>query len=68
MRPMPLSVIGLIEELEVQYPQRCKKPEETLEAHAHYAGSAALVTLLRARYEAINKAEQNELPKVLTKG
>lgn len=65
MRPMPYSVIGLIEELEVQFPPRCKTPDESLEAHAHYAGKVALINHLRDRYEAVNKAEQSELPKIL---
>lgn len=65
MRPMPHSVIGLIEDLETQFPPRCKVPDESLETHAQYAGKAALVTHLRGRYDAISKQEAGQLPKVL---
>lgn len=68
MRPMPHSVIGLIEELETQFPPRCKSPDETLEYHAQYAGKVSLVTHLRARYDALSKQEAGQLPKVLNQG
>lgn len=65
MRLLPNSVIGLLEELEADYPPKCKTPDESLEDHMLYAGSAALVSLLRARYEAGLKKEKKGLPTVL---
>ena len=65
MRLLPNSVVGIIEELEADYPPRCKTPDESLEEHMCYAGSVAVVTKLRARYEAGIKKEQRGLPKVL---
>lgn len=65
MRVLPNSVIGLIEELEADYPPKCKYLEESLEAHAQYAGKTDLVRLLRGRYEAELKKNVKELPKVL---
>lgn len=68
MQPMPNTVIGLIEALEVDYPPRCKTPSESLEEHSIYAGKVELIVHLRARYEAIIRAEQDELPRVLNQG
>jgi len=65
MRVLPNSVIGLLEQLEADYPPKCKDPDETLEVHAQYAGKVALVVLLRGRYEAELKKNVKELPKVL---
>jgi hypothetical protein len=67
VRQLPNSIIGLLEELEADYPPKCKDPEESLEAHAVYAGKCELVELLRARYEAGMKSEKKGLPKVLRK-
>jgi hypothetical protein len=66
MRALPHSVLSLIEELEADYPPKCKSPEESLETHAHYAGSVSLVSLLRARYDAESRREKKGLPKVLS--
>ena len=65
MRQIPNSIIGLLEELEATYPPKCKDPDESLEAHAQYAGKANLTVLLRARYEAGMKSNKKGLPKVL---
>lgn len=66
MRLLPNSVIGLLEELEADYPPKCKTSDETLEDHAQYAGGVTLVLLLRARYQAGLRREKSKLPKVLT--
>ena len=65
MRQLPNTVVGMIEELEADYPPKCKTSDETLEEHMLYAGSAALVTLLRARYAAGLKKSKDALPKVI---
>ena len=65
MTPMPNTIIGLIEMLELQYPPRCLSPEE-LRSHAdHYAGKSALIVELRARFESELKREKDKLPRVL---
>lgn len=66
MRMLPNTVIGLLEELEVDFPPKCKTPDESLDEHMLYAGHVSLVTLLRARYEAGLRKENKGLPKVLT--
>lgn len=65
MRTLPNSIIGLIEELERQYPQRCIRPDETLAEAHHHAGRAALVLELRQRYDAETRRESARLPPVL---
>ena len=65
MRMLPNSVIGLLEELEVDYPPKCKSPDETLEAHAQYAGKVELVSILRGRYDAELKKNVKKLPQIL---
>ena len=65
MKALPNSIIGLIESLEEQYPQRCLRPQETRPEADHYAGKAGLVAELRARYECEIKQNKNSLPKVL---
>ena len=51
MRPLPDSALEIIEDLEENYPPRCKSPDESLEEHARYAGQVALIEALRYRYE-----------------
>ena len=65
MRQLPHSVAGLLDELEADYPPRCKTSEETLEAHMLYAGRVELITTLRSRWDAIERKNKKELPKVL---
>jgi len=66
MRRINSSVIGLIEDLETEFPPRCKTPAESLEVHMEYAGRVALIRDLRARYEAGMKKERKGLPSVLS--
>jgi hypothetical protein len=67
MRLIPNSIIGLLEELEADYPPKCKDPDESLEEHANYAGKVDLIATLRGRFEAGMKSAKKELPKVLQK-
>lgn len=64
-RKLPHTVIGLIEELEVDYPPTCIQPEETLAEANRRAGAVELVSLLRARYQAGLRKEQKGLPPVI---
>lgn len=66
MAPFPNTVIGLIEELEDMYPQKCIDPEETRAEANYYAGKAGLTVELRARFDADTKKEKDALPKVLS--
>ena len=65
MRQLPNTVLGMIEELEHEYPARCKRHDESLEQHANYAGAVSLIENLRGRFEAAQRVEQHSLPKVL---
>jgi len=65
MHVLPDTVISLLEELEADYPPKCKSPAESLEDHAQYAGKVALVVTLRGRFDAETKRNIKELPKVL---
>lgn len=65
MKPVPNSVIGLIEELERNNPARCIQPAEDLHAHLRYAGRVELVAELRGRYEAELRINKKSLPTVL---
>ncbi len=65
MRKIPNSIIGLLEELEADYPPKCKDPSESLEEHAQYAGKVSLISVLRGRFEAGMKSDKKALPKVL---
>ena len=51
MRPLPDLSRDLIEDLEENYPPRCKTPEESLEDHLRYAGMVELIDVLRQRHE-----------------
>lgn len=65
VRPIPTTTIGLIEELEGMYPQKCISPTETRPEADHYSGKADLVLELRNRYDAETKRDKDALPKVL---
>jgi len=65
MRQIPTATIGLLEELEADYPPKCKDPDESLEVHAQYAGKVALIALLRARFDACLKRDTKKLPQIL---
>jgi hypothetical protein len=65
VREINHSVVGLIEDLEAEFPPRCKQPGESLEDHMVYAGRVALTQDLRARYEAGMKKAKKGLPTVL---
>jgi hypothetical protein len=65
VRPLPVTIVGLLEELEQNYPPRCIGKAETPEDAHRYAGKVELIAELRAR---INATEKNskELDRVLT--
>lgn len=63
MRPLPLTLLGVIEELESLYPARCIGPEETPENAHRYAGKVELIAELRGRHAAADK--RGDLDKVL---
>ncbi len=67
MRHIPNSIAGLLEELEADYPPKCKDPSESLEDHAHYAGKVSLINTLRGRFNAGMKSEKSKLPNILQK-
>ena len=67
MRALPHSVAGLLDELEADYPPRCKSTDETLEDHMLYAGKVDLTATLRSRWDAVERKHKKELPSVLTK-
>jgi hypothetical protein len=67
VRHIPNSIVGLLEELEADYPPKCKTPDESLEEHAVYAGKCELIATLRARYKAGMRVEKSKLLKVLQK-
>ena len=65
MTPLPSTVMGLIEELEAQYPPRCYTPvSEDIETHLIYAGKVALIARLRERAEAADRNART-LPSIL---
>jgi hypothetical protein len=63
MRPLPITLSGVIEELESLYPARCIGPEETPENAHRYAGKVELIAELRGRHDAVTK--RGELETVL---
>lgn len=67
MRAFPVTIAGLIEELESLYPPRCIGPEEVAHTAHRYAGKVELIAELKGRYDAANKRElkQGDLPTVL---
>lgn len=65
MKPLPNTVIGLIEEMESNFPPACKVADESLEDHARYAGKVELITNLRNRFEVNLRREKNKLPDIL---
>lgn len=67
MRTMPNTVVALIEELEADFPPKCKSPDESLDAHMTYAGKVELVTYLRARLTAELRQVKGQLPNILNK-
>ena len=67
MRNLPHSVAGLLDELEADYPPRCKTSDETLDEHMLYAGSVKLIKVLRDRFDAVERKNKKALPSVLTK-
>lgn len=64
MRPLPVTIVGMIEELEALYPARCIGPKESPEVAHRYAGKVELIAEMRAR---LNIADgKSELESVLT--
>ncbi|MBK1871563.1 hypothetical protein [Taklimakanibacter albus] len=51
---------GLVEHLQKLYPPRCKRRDESLEEHMHYAGKAELTEQL-AREMATQRSAAHEL-------
>jgi len=65
MRAFPITIPGLIEELEALYPARVIGPTQSLESAHRYAGAVELIAELRGRYNASIKKEKSGLDKVL---
>lgn len=51
MRSLPTDTETMLAQLEVQYPARCRKPDETEREHERYAGKVDLIAELRARLD-----------------
>jgi hypothetical protein len=51
MRPIPTDSESLLEQLETQYPARCRQPDETERDHERYAGKVDLIHELRVRLD-----------------
>lgn len=49
MRPLPTDTASLLDQLEEQYPARCRLPDETERDHERYAGKVDLIAELSAR-------------------
>jgi hypothetical protein len=68
MTPIPLYAEDLVEELEAAYPPACKQEQESLEAHARYAGMVELVQNLRRRITWASDTDASNLAtKILNK-
>ncbi len=65
MRPLPDTVEALLEDLETNYPPRCKEPAESLEQHMQYSGQVQLIADLRLRDE---WTRDNQRMKTILKG
>ncbi len=65
MRPLPDTVEALLEDLETNYPPRCKEPGESLEEHMQYSGQIQLIAVLRERYD---WTRDNQRVKTILKG
>jgi len=51
MRTLPTDSDSLLEQLEKQYPPRCRRPDETERDHERYAGKVELIMELRTRLD-----------------
>ena len=51
MRPLSNYSATLLDELEAQYPVRCRLPDETEREHERYAGKVDLIAEIRARLD-----------------
>lgn len=51
MRTLPSDTYTLLDQLEAQYPPRCRKEGESELEHERYAGKVDLITELRLRLE-----------------
>lgn len=51
MRSLPTDTATLLDQLEAQYPTRCRKQNESELDHERYAGKVDLIQELRARFE-----------------
>ena len=51
----------LVDYLEASYPPRCKGVDESLEAHARYAGAVELIATLRARVSSPRAIHDDDL-------
>lgn len=51
MRPLPTDTHALLEQLEAQYPARCRRYDESEREHERYAGKVDLIAELRTRVE-----------------
>lgn len=55
MKFLPTTIPDLLDQLEEQYPPRCLKPGEEVEAHIRYAGKVELIEHLRDLLNATEK-------------
>ncbi len=51
MRALPTDTETMLEQVEEQYPARCRKADETERDHDRYAGKVELIAELRARLD-----------------
>ena len=51
MRAIPTDTETLLDQLEEQYPARCRLPDETERDHERYAGKVDLIKELRTRLD-----------------
>jgi len=51
MRSLPTDTESALDQLEEQYPARCRLPDETERDHERYAGKVDLIKELVARLE-----------------
>lgn len=51
MRALPTDTESLLAQLEVQYPNRVRRPNESELEHERYAGKVDLIAELRARLD-----------------
>jgi hypothetical protein len=58
IREFPTYATQLVQDLAEEFPPRCMKADETVEAHLLYAGKAWLVAELQLRIQAAEKIKE----------